>query len=80
MSSPLNTDLNLLCPDDVYEALIETHRGLSAEQSQLVNAKLILLLINHVGDRAVIDAALATARAGIAPSVTSPSAAAPNGP
>jgi Protein of unknown function (DUF2783) len=66
MTSPLNTDLNLAAPDDVYEALINLHRDLTPEQSQLVNAKLILLLINHIGDRAVIDAAFAKARGGIA--------------
>ena len=51
--------------DDFYEALIETHRDLSDEQSQLLNAKLILLLANQVGDIAVIREALRLARAGI---------------
>jgi Protein of unknown function (DUF2783) len=73
--STLNTALNLNDPDDVYEALIHAHRGLSAEQSELLNAKLILLLINHIGDRAVIEAALAKARLGL----TSQSVAAPDG-
>ena len=58
----LNTEPNLAAPDDFYEALIETHRGLSAEQSALVNAKLILLLANHVGDLATLREALARAR------------------
>ncbi len=62
MTSALNTELNLAAADDVYEALIDLHRGLTPEQSQLVNAKLILLLINHIGDRAVIDAAFVKAR------------------
>jgi Protein of unknown function (DUF2783) len=79
MTSPLNTELNLANADDVYEALIHTHHGLTPEQSQLLNAKLILLLINHIGDRIVIDAALALARAGITDAITSPSAAAPDG-
>jgi hypothetical protein len=48
--------------DDFYEALIETHRGLSDEQSVLVNAKLVLLLANHVGDLAVLREALKLAR------------------
>jgi len=51
--------------DDFYEALIETHRGLTDEQSELVNAKLILLLANHVGDIAVLRQALALAREGV---------------
>lgn len=51
--------------DDFYERLIETHRGLSDEQSQLVNARLVLLLANHVGDLRVLDEALAAARDGV---------------
>ena len=49
--------------DDFYEALIDTHRDLSDEQSALVNAKLILLLANHVGDIAVLREAMHIARA-----------------
>ena len=63
----LNTEPNIAAPDDFYEALIETHRGLSAEQSALVNAKLILLLANHVGDLGVLREAMAKAREGITP-------------
>lgn len=48
--------------DDFYEALIEAHRDLSDEQSERVNARLILLLANHIGDTAVIKEALALAR------------------
>lgn len=51
--------------DDFYEALIETHRGLDDGQSQLVNARLVLLLANHIGDLRVLREALAAARAGI---------------
>jgi hypothetical protein len=52
--------------DEFYEALIETHRGLSDAQSQLVNARLVLLLANHIGDLRVLREALAAARAGVA--------------
>ena len=52
--------------DDFYEALIETHRDLSDEQSQLVNARLVLLLANHVGDLRVLKEAIAAARLGLA--------------
>ena len=52
--------------DDFYEALIDTHRNLSDEQSALVNAKLILLLANHIGDMAVLREALRLARADVA--------------
>jgi hypothetical protein len=48
--------------DDFYEALIDTHRDLSDEQSALLNAKLILLLANHIGDIAVLRCALQLAR------------------
>jgi hypothetical protein len=48
--------------DDFYEALIETHRDLSDEQSERVNARLILLLANHIGDIAVLREAMALAR------------------
>jgi hypothetical protein len=51
--------------DDFYEALIETHRELSDEQSQLVNARLVLLLANHIGDLRVLREALAAARSGV---------------
>jgi len=59
--------LNAYTPgDDFYEALIATHRDLSDEQSRLVNARLILLLANHIGDLRVLGEALAAARAGVA--------------
>ena len=58
----LNTEPNLPVPDDFYEELIATHRGLSDAQSALVNAKLVLLLANHIGDPAVLAQAMAAAR------------------
>jgi len=51
--------------DDVYNALIEMHEGLTPEQSQVVDAKLILLLVNHVGDFEVLREAIALARQGV---------------
>ena len=64
----LNTEPNIAGSDDFYERLIATHRGLSDEQSALVNAKLILLLANHIGDTNVLAQAMAAARDGIAES------------
>jgi len=61
----LNTEPNIAGPDDFYERLIATHRGLSDEQSALVNAKLILLLANHIGDLEVLAQAMAAARADV---------------
>lgn len=51
--------------DDFYEALIETHRDLTDEQSAMVNARLILLLANHIGDIAVLREAMKIAREGV---------------
>ncbi len=50
--------------DDFYEALIDAHRDLTDEQSATVNARLILLLANHIGDVGVLREALKIARAG----------------
>ena len=50
-------------PDDFYEALIDTHRDLAAEQSHALNARLVLLLANHIGRLDVLKQALAAARA-----------------
>jgi len=58
----LITTPNLPAPDDFYEMLIEAHQGLSAEQSQELNAALALLLANHIGDMAVLREALTQAR------------------
>ncbi len=64
--TPGATPLRAYTPgDSFYEALIRTHQGLSDEQSRLVNARLVLLLANHIGDLRVLDEALAAARAGI---------------
>ena len=57
----LNTHPNIDNPDDFYEMLIEFHRTLSDEESVKANAKLVLLLANHIGDRDVIAEALAIA-------------------
>ncbi len=50
--------------DDFYQLLIDTHRDLSDEQSAMVNAKLILILSNHIGDLSVLREAMALARKG----------------
>lgn len=59
----LNIEPNIARPDDFYEALIDMHRDLDAEQSRMANAHLILLLANHVGDEAVLREAMKRARA-----------------
>lgn len=62
MSDTLITTPNLDAPDDFYEALIETHRDLSAEQSHALNARLVLLLANHIGQQPILQQALEAAR------------------
>ena len=53
--------------DDFYQELIDTHRDLSDEQSAQVNAKLVLILSNHIGDLTVLREAMALARKGVQP-------------
>ena len=65
----LNTEPNLAAPDDFYERLIVMHHGLSDAQSSLVNAKLVLLLANHIGDPVVLEEAMAAALEGVTPAV-----------
>ena len=62
----LNTEPNVPVPDDFYQDLIDAHRDLTEAQSALLNARLILLLANHVGDPATLREALAAARLDLA--------------
>lgn len=48
--------------DTFYEALMDAHQGLSESQSHLLNARLILVLANHIGDLDVLKAAIQLAR------------------
>jgi len=58
----LETRSNIPVPDDFYQALIETHTDLSDSQSMALNARLVLLLANHIGDMEVLREALRLAR------------------
>jgi hypothetical protein len=62
MTSRLNTAPNLPQPDDFYQSLIALHAGLDDAQSAAVNARLILLLANHIGDADVLADAMRLAR------------------
>jgi hypothetical protein len=65
---PLNTQPNIANPDAFYQRLVELHQDRGEEQSRLINASLILLLANHIGDTAVLDEAMQLAvRAAEAP-------------
>jgi hypothetical protein len=68
----LTTQPNLASPDDFYEALIDVHRGLTDEQSAALNARLILLLANHVGDAEALRDALRLAREPVPPATGRP--------
>ena len=57
----LITTPNLDAPDDFYEALIEAHQGLSSDQSHAFNARLVLVLANHIGSTAVLRQAFEAA-------------------
>lgn len=59
---PLITEPHLEAPDAFYEALIDTHRDLGEPQSHALNARLVLILANHIGEQAVLLEALAAAR------------------
>jgi len=50
----LRTELGVENPDDFYARLIELHEGLSSEESHKLNAKVILMLANHIGDMDVL--------------------------
>ena len=65
MRARLRTEDHLERPDDLYNLLVEAHRDLTPEQSRLLDAKLILLLANHIGDPGPIEEATAIARAGL---------------
>lgn len=64
----LITEPHLEEPDDFYEALIETHRDLDVAASHALNARLVLLLANHIGAADVLRDALQAARASRHPS------------
>ena len=58
----LKSELRLTDPDDFYQELLDLHRDLSDEQSALLNAKLVLLLANHIGDAVILREAMRAAR------------------
>ena len=59
---PLNHEPNIPDPDGFYEELIACQRDLDDEKALLFQAKLLLVLANHVGDRAVLTEAMQVAR------------------
>lgn len=57
----LKTTPNIVDPDGIYAALLARHRGLTPEQSAAFNARLILILMNHLGDADLLEQALGLA-------------------
>ena len=58
----LSTRSNFASPDDAFRAVVEAHRGLSETQSADLDAALVLVLANHIGDLDVLNEAIALAR------------------
>jgi hypothetical protein len=58
----MKTQSNMQDPDGFYESLLDAHEGLSSEQSQLFNVRLIMLLANQVGDAKVLAECVSVAR------------------
>lgn len=58
----LNLEPNIPDPDGFYDLLLAAHQGLSKEESDALNARLILVLANHIGDVGVLREALAAVR------------------
>lgn len=61
-SSPLKSEPNLKSSDAFYELLLDAHKGLDRDQSELLNARLILLMANQIGNDAVLAACIGAAR------------------
>ncbi len=59
--SKLTTAPNIADPDGFYAELLALHEGRNKAESDAVNARLILVLANHIGDREVLREAFATA-------------------
>jgi Protein of unknown function (DUF2783) len=58
----LSTSSNFARPDDAFRAVVEAHRGLTDEQSADLDAALVLVLANHIGDLVVLREAIALAK------------------
>jgi hypothetical protein len=58
----LSTESNFAKPDDAFRAVVEAHRGLSDSQSADLDAALVLILANHIGDIGVLHEAIALAK------------------
>ncbi len=60
--STVTLTANISGGDDFYEELLSAHDGLTKAESDSYNARLILILANHIGDRAVLSDAIQAAK------------------
>lgn len=58
----LNLAPNISDPDGFYDELLAVHQGMDSAESAALNARLILILCNHIGDRDVLRQALTAAK------------------
>ncbi|MFT4277090.1 MAG: DUF2783 domain-containing protein [Rhodopseudomonas sp.] len=65
MTAVLSTKSNFADPDAAYRLIVEAHRGLSDEQSAALDAALVLILANHIGDLDLLREATALAKRGV---------------
>ncbi len=61
----LSTSSNFAKPDDAFRLVVEAHRGLGDEDSAALDAALVLILANHIGDIDVLQDAVALAKRGL---------------
>ncbi|HVV43216.1 MAG TPA: DUF2783 domain-containing protein [Nitrobacter sp.] len=71
----LSTRSNFAKPDDAFRAIVEAHRGLADVQSHDLDAALVLILANHIGDIGVLHGAIALAKRQVVVTHFSPSPA-----
>ena len=62
---PLQRQSNTADPDALYAAIVDAHAGLDEADSVALNARLVLLLANHIGDAEILREALEVARASL---------------
>lgn len=70
--STLKTSLNFQDADAFYESLLDAHSSLGREESELLNARLILILANQLGNTALLQACVAAASQTASPTAASP--------
>lgn len=63
VEAKLITDNRLADPDAAFRMIVEAHRDLTENQSAALNARLVLLLANHIGDMGVLQEAITLAKA-----------------